>query len=191
MFKIFRRTFKPFLLENKYRVVPAFSLKGVDYYMFDDTMQVPAGRMMAALMVYNEMEMKADKRYLEMHVQAMDKILSDPKKINLTHVVRLNMNLKERLELAVLPDFIYKLASVIFFDKTESPYSYDYDYNEKKIKAWKEDKDTLGFFLQMPLKDLIPSWNLEQGNISMYLGVADQVAKIHQLHLTDILSEKQ
>lgn len=191
MFNFWKRTFKPFLLENKYRVVPAFQLDGVDYYMFDDTMQVPAGRIMAALMVYNEMEMKVDKRYLEMHTNAMQKLLSDPKKIDLTSIMRLNMNLKERLELAVLPDFIYKLASVIFFDKTESPYAYDYDYNEKKIKAWKEGGQALGFFLQLPLKDLIPSWNLEQGNIEMYLGIADKVAKIHQLNLTEILSEKE
>lgn len=190
MFNFFRTTFKPFLLENKYRVVPAFKLDGVDYYMFDDHMQIPSGRIMAALMVYNEMEMKVDKEYLEMHVKAMDKLLSDPKKIDLTNIMRLNMNLKERLELAVLPDFIYKLASVIFFDKTESPYGYDLDYNEKKIKSWKEGGQALGFFLQMPLKDLIPSWNLEQGNIETYLGVADQVAKIHRLHLTGILSEK-
>lgn len=159
--------------------------------MFDDSMQMPAGRIMAALMVYNEMEMKVDKSYLEMHCKAMDKILSDPKKIDLTNIMRLNMNLKERLELAVLPDFIYKLASVIFFDKTENPYGYDLDYNEQKIKAWKEDGQALGFFLQMPLKELMPSLKLEQGSIDMYLGVADQVAKIHQLHLTDILSESK
>lgn len=187
---IFRRRFRPWLLDNKYRIVPAFTVKGVDYFMFDSTMEVPSGRQMAALFIYGEMQMRCSREYLEKHCQAMDKVLSDPKKIDLTTIMKLNMNLKERLELAVLPEFIYKLASIIFFDKTESPISYDIEYNQKKIKSWKESGATLDFFLNTPLASLIPSLSEQGVSSPAFLNLAEKISQIHLDSLTDVLSRK-
>lgn len=148
----FKKRFRSRLLDNKYKVVEAFQLGGTTYYMFDQTAEVPTGRMLAALAVYTEMEMKVDKEYLDLHTRAMEKLLSDPKKINVMYIAQLNLNLKERLELMPLPDFVYKLASVIFFDETESPYSYSFEYNKKKIEAWKKSGDTLDFFFEQAVQ---------------------------------------
>jgi len=190
MLKIFRSTFKPFLLKDKYRIVPAFRCGGKEYFMFEDQNHVPTGRQLAAVMVYNEMQMKVDRDYLLMHVKAMKKILSNPRAIDMTSIMKLNVHMEERLGLMVLPDFVYKLASVVFFDRDEPMYDYDLAYNEKKIEAWKADKDMLDFFLQTPVRNLIPSWDEQPGDMKTYLNLANQIAKIHQLHLTDILSEK-
>lgn len=189
--RIFSKPFRSYLLENKYKVEPAFELNGVRYYQFANQEEAPTGRQFAALAIYNEMDMRCSREYLELHCRAMDKLLSDPKKIHIGYIAQINANLKDRLDLMVVPDFIYKLASVVFFDETESPYMYDYDYNQKKVEKWKEDKGTLAFFLQTPLKDLVPFLRPQEGVSNTFLAVAEQVAGIHRKLLTDILSEKE
>lgn len=186
---MFKHKLKPYLVDDKYKVTPAFSIGGTDYWMFDSTNEVPTGRFFAAMGVYAEMEMNCDKSYLESHTKAMEKLLSDPKKINLTYIMQLNINLKERLELMPFPEYIYKLASVIFFDKTESLYSYDYDYNKKKIEMWKASGGSLDFFSRTPLKELVPSLTMPERDTQTYLTVSRQVAEIHHRHLTDILQD--
>jgi hypothetical protein len=179
------------LLDGKFKITEAFQLGGTTYYMFDQTSEVPTGRMLAALGVYSEMEMKVDKEYLDLHTRAMEKLLSDPKKINVMYIAQLNLNLKERLELMPLPDFVYKLASVVFFDETESPYSYSFEYNKKKIEQWKKSGDTLDFFLSRLSSELIPSLRPASGNSNTLFQVAEQVAGIHLTDLTKILSANQ
>lgn len=188
---IFRRPFRSYLLENKYRIVPAFELNGKRYFMFADQQEVPTGRQMSALAIYMEMEMRCDRSYLEMHTRAMDKILNNGKSINIGIIAQLNANMKDRLELMVTPMFIYKLASVVFFDESESPYMYDFEYNERKIAEWKKDEKTLSFFLQTPLKDLVPFLKAQEGVSPIYSAVAELVEKTHHKLLTDILSEVQ
>jgi hypothetical protein len=107
------------------------------------------------------------------------------------YIAQLNLNLKERLELMPLPDFVYKLASVIFFDNTESPYSYSFEYNKKKIEEWKKSGDTLDFFLSRLSSELIPSLRSATGNSNTFFQVAEQVAGIHLTDLTKMLSENQ
>ena len=184
--RLFRNKLKPFLVDGKYKVIPAFSLAGVDYWMYDSTTEVPTGRFFAAMGVYAEMDMNCDKDYLESHCKAMEKLLSDPKKISLTYIMQLNVNLKERLELMPMPDYIYKLASVIFFDKTESLYSYDYDYNKLKIEKWKASGGTLDFFSKTPLKELVPALAMPERDTQTYLMVTKLIAETHRKLHTDI-----
>lgn len=184
--KLYRKGFRSKLLDGKYRIVEAFSLNGTKYYMFDSTMEVPTGRMLAAMAIYTEMEMRCDYAYLDLHTRAMDKLLNSPK-ISLTYIMQLNINLKERLGLMPLPHFVYKLASVIFFDDSESPYSYDFEYNAKKIAAWKKDPDTLDFFLSRLAADLIPSLRPAVGVSKTYFNTAEKIDEIHQTALTKVL----
>jgi hypothetical protein len=187
---IFRKPFRSYLLENKYRVIPAFELHGKRYFMFADQQDAPTGRQLAAMAIYNEMDMRCDRAYLELHTRAVEKVISDPKKIHIGYIAQMNANLKERLELMVTPHFIYKLASVVYFDESESPYSYDFDYNEGKINKWKEDNTTVDFFLQTPLRDLVPFLNSQESVLPIYSAVAEMVEKTHRKLLTDILSEE-
>lgn len=186
---LFRVKLKPYLVDQKYKVIPAFSLGGVDYWMYDSAMEVPTGRFFAAMGIYKEMEMNTDKEYLLSHCKAVEKILSDPKKIALTYIMQLNVNLKERLDLMPMPDFIYKLASVIFFDKSESLYSYDYDYNKEKIEKWKVSGGTLDFFSRTPLKELVPALSMPEKDFQTYLTVTKMVKETHQMLLSEVLSE--
>jgi hypothetical protein len=133
--------------------------------------------------------MRCTREYLLSHVRATEVILnSNP--VKLTALAQINQNLKERLNLALFPDHVYKLASVIFFDETESPYSYDYKYNNQKIEKWKASGGTLDFFMTTPLKDLIPSLKLPESNAKMFFQVAEQIDSLHQEDLRDIISSK-
>lgn len=181
--------FVPYLEQGKFRIVEAFDHGGVKYLMFENTDEVPTARLLAANGVYMEMEMRADKEYLEQHCKAVDKILNENKKgINVTYLAQLNINLRERLSLMPLPDFVYKLASVIFFDESESKYSYDWAYNQKKIARWKEDPEMLDFFLSRLASELIPSLKPAAGSSNMYFQVAEKIDKIHRDSLTKVLS---
>jgi len=188
---LFRYSLKPYLVDAKYKVIPAFSLAGTAYWMYDSALEVPTGRFFAAMGIYTEMEMNCNKDYLISHCKAMEKLLSDPKKIQLTYIMQLNVNLKERLDLMPMPDFIYKLASVIFFDKSESLYSYDYDYNKLKIEKWKAAGGSLDFFSKTPLKELVPSLTMPERDTQTYLTVSKMVEEMHRLLHQDILLEKQ
>jgi len=188
---IFKHKLKPYIIEGRYKVIPAFSIGGTSYWMFDSTNEVPTGRFFAAMGIYKEMEMNVDKDYLTAHVKAMDKILSDPKKVAIKYILQLNINLAERLELMPMEDYVYKLASVIFFDKNESIYSYDYDYAKQKIKKWKAAGGTLDFFSNTPLKELVPSLTMPEKDSQTYLTAARMIQETHQALLSKILSENQ
>lgn len=187
---LFRAKLKPYLVDAKYKVIPAFSLGGTDYWMYDSALEVPTGRFFAAMGIYTEMEMNCNKEYLLAHCKAMEKLLSDPKKIQLTYIMQLNVNLRERVELMPMPEYIYKLASVIFFDKSESLYSYDYEYNKLKIEKWKAAGGTLDFFSKTPLKELVPSLSMPSTDIQTYLTVTKMVAETHRQLLQDTLQEE-
>lgn len=188
LLRLFKK--KPLFLADPNRIVEAFSIGGKKYYMYSDTANTPAGRSMQALVIYEEFNQRCTREYLLDHVRAYEVLFSDPKKINIQALVIINQNLKERLNLALFPDHIYKLASVIFFDETESPYTYDYTYNDKKIEEWKRHGGTLDFFMQTPLKDLIPSLKLPGTHVEVFSQVAQKIDALHQKDLRDILSNK-
>lgn len=182
---------KRYVLENKHQIEEAFTLHGARYYMFSEGLKAPAGRMMTALHIYEEMRMKCSREYLEKHCKAMEIILSDPKKINIQTIAVLNKNLRERLDMALLPDYIYRLASVMFFDKSESPYNYDVRYNQQKINRWKKEEGALDFFLKGPLLRLMPFLDSLPEDSKTFFRVADQVDQMHQKDLHEALSRLQ
>lgn len=189
---LFRKKPNPFPLQDgKYRIIEAFELEGEKYYQFDNTFDMPAGRALSALTFYEEFRMRCTHEYLQKHVRAVELILSDPKKINLSTIVVLNNNLKERLSLVPFPEHLYRLASVNFFIlPDENPYSYDFAYNQKKIAKWKKTPGTLDFFLTNPMKDLLPSLNTHGTDFNTFFQTLDQVNNLHQKDLRTVLSKE-
>ena len=62
-------------------------------------------------------------------------------KIDVFKIKSLNDILKGRLKWHVDTDILYKLASIVFFEKGEDPRTYDFKYNAEKIEFWKQHKD--------------------------------------------------
>ena len=111
--------------------------------------------------------------------------------IELPQIVRLNDILKQRLELLIaMPDHLYKLASVIFFTKEESPASYNFPLNEKKIAEWKKDKGMYEFFFATPLKTLIPYLQLPEEGTESYLEAIEKVDQMHWARIREVLYKK-
>jgi len=185
--RLFNRKPKSYLLDDKYEIVPAFEWNGETYYMHKDPINTLAGRGLTSLVFMEELLMRCDKDYLRDHIAAMKQVFNNGQ-IRIDSIIRLNNNLEERVNfLAAIPDHVYKMASVTFFTKNESPFKYDPTTGAEKIKAW-QAADMYAFFLQTPLKDLIPSLALPENNSEQFLRVQERINELHLTSLRDLLS---
>ena len=167
-------------LEEGNVIIPAFISDGVQYYQLKDYFNTFSLRGLMALQVYEEWNMRMTREQLQEFIDKADRVLSNPKQINIGEISRLVANMKERLDF-VMPttEIVYKFASVAFFDKNESPYSYDPEYCKDKIKRWKEAADISDFFIVTRLKDMLPLPTLSEEDLAICLNIVDQVAGTH------------
>ena len=182
---------KSYLIENKYKIILAFEHGGKKYFQFENGFDMSAGRGLHAMTIYEEFSMRCDRAYLEKHVKAIEILLNDPKGIKIGPIVEIHANLRDRLNLAPYPEHIYKLASVLFFDETESPFSYDGAYNQKKMAEWRADPEMLPFLVKGPLKLLMPFTDTVSDNLRTYFKVNEAVNEMHQGKILDVLSRLQ
>jgi hypothetical protein len=164
-------------IEEGHVIEPAFISGGVQYYRLKDYFNTFSLRGLMALQVYEEWNMRMTREQLLEFITKFDKIMSNPKTINIGDMARLVGGLKERVEF-VMPttEIVYKFASVAFFDRNESPYSYDPEYCKAKIQRWKEAGDISDFFIVTRLRDMIPLPELSEADLKTCLTVVDQVA---------------
>lgn len=179
--------FKKLFKVNKFPVAKhpvkyAFTCGGVDYFQFEDFNNIPALRGLKTLVFYEELRMKCTLDFLKLHTEAIDNILLQ-KVINVFEVKKLNDQLKQRLDLALETELLYKIASIVFFPKDENIEDYDYAFNAKKVEYWKQHKGS-DFFLQQPLQELIPVLKDFEGNFQMY---SQMVEQLNQTHLESLL----
>jgi hypothetical protein len=167
-------------LEEGHVIEPAFISNGRQYYRLKDYFNTFSLRGLMALQVYEEWNMRMTREQLQEFITKSEKILSNPKAINIGEIARLVMQMKERLEL-VMPtsEIVYKFASVAFFDSSESPYSYDPEYCKAKIQRWKEAADISDFFIVTRLKDMVPLPTLSEADLRICLSIVDQIADVH------------
>lgn len=171
----------------------AFTVGGREYLQADSIYNLPYQRGMGAVKIYEEMKMKCDYEYLKAYATAVNNLLTG-NQIKLPEIVqlkRLNDHLNERLNIAVDPDLVYKLASVVYFDRTESPFEYDAEYAKKKIAFWKKHMSVEDFFLQRPLQMLIPYLKSPEITTRTYLEAIQEVNKIHWDEVLQLLSPTQ
>lgn len=161
-------------------IEPAFISGGVQYYRLKDYFNTFSLRGLMALQVYEEWNMRMTRDQLLEFINKFEKIINNPKQINMGEIARMVGNMKERLEL-VMPtsEIVYKFASVAFFDKNESPYAYDPEYCKAKITRWKEAADISDFFIVMRLRDMIPLPELSEEDLQLCLSIVDQLAEVH------------
>lgn len=166
-------------IEEGHVIEPAFISGGVQYYKLKDYFNTFSLRGLAALQVYEEWNMRISKDDLTEFITKAEKVLSNPKQINIGEIARIVGMLKERLDFVVpTSDLVYKFAAVAFFDKNESPYSYDPEYCSEKIARWKEAADISDFFIVMHLRDILPLPMLSEDDLKTCLSIVDQVAGV-------------
>jgi len=168
----------------------AFTCGGVDYYQLVDFNNTPAMRGLKTMVFYSEMQMKCSLEYLKLHTEAMDNILLNNKgSINIYDIKKLNDQLKQRLEIALEMELVYKIASVVFFPKNENITDYDFGFNARKVAHWKKYGGA-DFFLFQPLQELLPVLKDMSGNLRNYMEVQQKVNKLHLENLLQLLPAK-
>ena len=166
------------LPKTEYPIEEAFTINGITYYKYSDTFNVPYERGLKAITKYEEARMKITYEYMLQHTEAMNKILKS-KQIDIFKIKNLNDILAERLKWVTDVDILYGLASIVFFDKTENPTTYDYKYNAEKIKFWKENKSVEDFFFQVPMLELMPFLKDLEMNLKSYSEITEAMNQIH------------
>lgn len=155
--------------KTKHVIKPAFESGGIQYFEFDTTANLPWKRGLKFISIYQELEMKCDKFYLEKHCEAMDALFSK-KQIGLDEIIQMrnyNAVLKERLKWVYNEDLIYKVCSVVFFDANENPDDWEWKYAAEKIERWKKE-GVNSFFLHEPIQRLIPFLSSSNFNFESY-----------------------
>ena len=133
--------------------------------------------------------MKMTYEYLQQHVESVNKVLKS-QKIDVYKLHNLNAIMEERLKWFVDVDILYKLASIVFFEKGEDPRTYDFKYNAEKIEFWKQHKSVTDFFLQTPLLELMPFLKELEMNLETYSAITRELNKRHSDLVSSILSAK-
>lgn len=171
-----------------YMIKHAFNINGRDFYQFDDTHNLPYQRGLTCLLFYRELGMNCNDEFLELHCKAVDNLLKPADgKIDIYKIKGLNDQLMQRMKLPKDPDLVYKLASVVFFDKEENPETYEFPHNDEKIKFWKQHAGS-SFFLQVPVQVLIPFLKQYDENVETYVGMMEKINKSHLESLSEDLS---
>ena len=176
-------------IENEGRIIPAFKSQGKQYNQFEDINQMMTGRAFTCVDYYHELSMRCTREYLEKHCDAMETVLSKTS-INIIEIATIHSQLKERLTMIVDPDIVFKIASVVYFTKDESPWSYDFKYNQKKIEKWKL-LDLKDFFFMIRVQDLIPIGDLSKTDFETYMKMGTEINKRNLANLSTMTSEQK
>lgn len=180
---------KRFPKDIPYPIEEAFSIEGRTFYRYKDYFNIPYERGLKTITFYEEARMKITYEYLEEHIKAIDKLLKS-QKIDVYKIKALNDIMAERMKWAVDTEILYKLASIVFFEKDEDPRTYDFKHNAEKIQFWKEHKSVSDFFLQTPLLELMPFLKELDMNLETYSLIAKELTKHHLDMVSSIVSEK-
>lgn len=163
---------------DEHRTIYAFTSGGRKYYQYEDITNLPFERGRAALACFNEIEMRCTRQFLLQWTKAMDDVLH-AKTIDIFRINELNGVLKDRLSLTADLDLCYRLAAIVYFDDTEKPERYEPEYAEKKIARWKRDMDVESFFLQKPLKELMPFLTNAVGDFNAFFQLNQELNQLH------------
>lgn len=178
--------------KSKHVIRYAFTSGGIEYFTMDDIFNIPWQRGTEAAHVYEELRMKCDLEYLREHTKLVNEIVTGNKfgLDELQKLRRVNDQLRQRLNWIVIPDHAYKLASIVFFDASENPTTYEIGYARKKIAHWKKHSDVESFFLQMPVHRLMPFLDAFEGNFQDYSELVEEANRHHLNNLSTKFSEK-
>jgi hypothetical protein len=138
---------------------------GTEYYHMTTGYNSYYERYMAFTDRVAEIEQRIDNAYLKTYLKVQNEYIN---KGDLRNISIQSKHLEDRMSYVCNVEFLYNLASVWFFDKSENPYTYDYEYADKKIKRWKRDAELLVFFCHTPLKDYMPLPDTLIANIKTY-----------------------
>lgn len=155
----------------------AFTAGGKDFFRFKQEVEIPTGRYVHVDAFMREHEMRMSLDVLQGYIAAMRQELGGSKgEINLNSAIVILYKMETRTKMAFDPETIRRLASVIYFDKTESLKGYDSEYGQKKIDLWLKH-NTMDFFLTRPISELLGLQNTSPESLQSYIQEATEILR--------------
>lgn len=193
--KLFRKHYDFKNIEGV-RLKEAFTIGTIKYFEPEDLMNLPYQRGLACIDAFNQLRLGVFPEDIEYICNEVDKMY-EKNRLDVSDLIRVKHYLNRIRERSKdtfrHPDLMYKLASVCFIDESENPLIYDAVYAQKKIEYWKKHKSVADFFLQIPIKRLIPFLVACEDNSQVYLKLMEQL-KTEENILTEAftaISERQ
>lgn len=165
----------------------AFECGGKRFYKWVDERDIPVERFLAGLDVYEELEFRMTREYLD---SLFTTVVELANKGRLVQIANLITEAQKRLEHVAHAPLMYKLASVLYVAEDEDLYKYSLQYAGQKIQFWQEhEEDVNAFFLRLPIKDLIPLKDSSPIDLKKYSKAqAENESRVLNYHLS-LLSE--
>lgn len=178
---------KKWELQTGHTVDIAFWSGGKPYYKLSDLFNTFTERGLDAYQTYEEIGMRIEVTALKEFVSKFKSDLNTGKLMDCA--ITLNF-LEERVNFVIPPrNLIYKLASVAYFDETESPYTYDTIYANRKMEEIRKNGDVDDFFLYQQLGDLIPLPKLSKETYQVLQETMDKVISYQSKNISGKVSE--
>lgn len=130
----------------------AFEAGGVKYYNFKRDSDQRYGRYVVMQTFLQEYHLRVDIKTLQAEIKRLQTWLNPAIDANGKGQLEIGKSLEllsimeQRAQIAFEPDTVYRLASCLYFDEHEILHDYNAEYNEAKIKEWREAKTTDFFF---------------------------------------------
>ncbi len=169
----------------------AFEANGVKYYNFKKDSDQRYGRYVVMQTFLQEYNLRVDLNSLQGDIKRLQSWLNptinkDGKgQLEIGKSLELLSIMEQRAQIAFEPDTVYRLASCLYFDDQEILHEYDYEYNQEKIKGWREAKTT-DFFFHRLFQDVTGLMVTSKTGLENYLTNIPKLLKGWR-HMTDIL----
>lgn len=173
---------------TEYAIEPYFKIQDRVFYRFMDATNIPAGRSLAVLKYYMQLQTNTDETFLRNFHQVMAAVLGDSKSINLEKLIDLKNILGDRLNWAFHPEIVLRYASVVYLAENENPNTYDEKFNDAKIEWWKQNTDVTAFFLAEPFMKLIPCLPDADVSLPTYSQAVLEADILHHKKLLQLVS---
>ena len=159
-------------------IKPVFECGGRQYYTFANPMDIPAGRFREMEIVMVEYDARASREYFLKAFNEIVGIIDNPKELKISRIAAIAKESLGRMNLLIDFSIYEKLAAIMYFDESEDLSTFDPEYNQQKIKLWR-DNGGIAFFFNMPIANLLPFGPMSETDFQTFL--KEQTAKLKLL----------
>lgn len=167
-------------------IIYAFECDGKHYFRFSNDYEIPKGRFQFVQKFYHETTLKITAEDLKKFCQAIKENCNNGK---LGDAYKLADELEYRDTWLFEPESLLRFASAIYFTLDEDVTNYDFEYNERKIAAFKK-KRMLQFFLMKLMNGQSLLSNLSDSDLQIYLQTLNEKVKQQQALMQDLKATK-
>jgi hypothetical protein len=168
--KLQRLTYEQMTVDNinkkLIRPVDGLIIDGKQYYEFANNADMPFARFMHHEYFRQELVLGLDREQMNKHLEELEKALDENRVSRMGSIIYM---LRDTINNCTPLESLYNLASLNYFTKNEDISCYDFDYNNEKIKKFKELPNQAFFLTRLLKKNLKIHGRLLQVDINDYL----------------------